>query len=323
MVSAANCLETERNRQPTATQRRCAARKDGTLDKLACPFPEGLITNNPKLFEGITYDFAPDDLKLFVPSDDDEGFVHWVDKKNQVFSCLVVPKAKVSKTMSQYNCDKAIGCLEALQVVEKNCKRGKSQTGKSTSKARYTIFGTKVLHGKSFSRSRVYEECPLLARDLEFFAGRLEHVAATCIPSSWLRGMKKAGALTELGTIGRCSFGCAIASLVDYCAPSHVDDDFFLSVHQLNVEGCYNDSTIVQYFCFPSCGYAVGLRPGDVLLFNPHVHHCLSRKSAEYADKRVHVSTLYVKNRHVGKNDRSATLTEEEEEFFNCSLKFN
>ena len=69
---------------------------------------------------------------------------------------------------------------------------------------------------------------------------------------------------------------------------------------------------VAQHFCFPSLGFAVGLRPGDVLIFNPHVHHCLSEKSEAFFGDNVHVSTCYLKTKHVSKNDTFAKLTEDE-----------
>ena len=100
-----------------------------------------------------------------------------------------------------------------------------------------------------------------------------------------------------------------IASAVDYSAPAHIDKDFVLSLHQLNVEGREQDSAIAQYFCFPTLKLAVALRPGDILVFNPSVHHCLSAKSREYATDRVHVSTFYTRYGHVSLNNNNLELT--------------
>jgi hypothetical protein len=101
-----------------------------------------------------------------------------------------------------------------------------------------------------------------------------------------------------------------MASLVDYSAPAHVNDDYLFSIYQLNVDGCIANNKIVQCFCFPASGFAIGLRPGDIILFNPHMYHCLSDKSAPYTEKDMHVTTFYVKTAHLGKNDNSLPLTE-------------
>jgi len=130
--------------------------------------------------------------------------------------------------------------------------------------------------------------------------------------SRWLRAIKRGSELSKFGKIHGCGFVAAIASSVDYQAPSHIDEDFFLSIHQLNVMNRFGDKEVAQYFCFASLVVCVELRPGDVLLFNPHVQHCLSQKTKAYQGDRVHVSTMYIKTKHVSGNDVDAELTQEE-----------
>ena len=43
-------------------------------------------------------------------------------------------------------------------------------------------------------------------------------------------------------------------------------------------------------------------------------------KNPLYKMDRVHVTSMYVKTRHVGGNDRTKTLSEEEEEYYNMNL---
>jgi hypothetical protein len=58
------------------------------------------------------------------------------------------------------------------------------------------------------------------------------------------------------------------------------------------------------------------LRPGDIIVFNPHIHYCLSEKGAAYNERDVHVITFYVQTAHVGKNDNNLPLTKEENYFY-------
>ena len=273
--------------------------------------------------EGSLYTFAPKGHMLLVDNEEGKGHVHWMDDKvdgTSMFSSFLVPDCKTAGDITSKNCDAVTEVLELLQKSESDTKRSALKTGDSDVHAKYAVFGIKVLQAKGFSWAKVYKKSPKAARVLEKWARRLEHVAAKCILPKWLRGMKKAAKVTTLETIKRCVFGAGIASSINYQAPSHTDKDCFLSVHQLNVKGRYGDKEIAQYFCFPSCGYAVALRPGDVLVFNPLVPHCLSARSPEYATDRVHVSTLYVKTSHMSKNDCSKTLTEEEQEYYNLSF---
>ena len=114
-----------------------------------------------------------------------------------------------------------------------------------------------------------------------------------------------------------------MASSVNYCAPAHVDDDFLFSIHQVNVDGLLDAHEVVQCMCFPTYGYAVALRPGDVLLFNPHVPHCLSEKTTAYKDKDVHVTTFYIKTAHVGKHDNTIALSTKESCYYNMKFSIN
>jgi hypothetical protein len=111
--------------------------------------------------------------------------------------------------------------------------------------------------------------------------------------------------------VGRLKSVAAMASLVNYSAPAHVDDDYLFSIHQLNVNGCIADNVIVQCFCFPAYSFAIGLRSG--------LYHCLSEKSTPYAKKDVHVTTFHVKTAHVGKNDNSLPLTENDNCFYDMT----
>ena len=279
--------------------------------------PMGLVVDCPSQFDGLIYDFAPPELTLY--NNTENGFVHWIDKENGVASCIVVPRSRLCNMTCRANSDEVVEALETLQRTEKNCKRGKNQTGRSFNK--YTIYGWKVLQARGYSQSAVKERDPKAADSLQRFAKRLEELAASVVPSRWLRAVKAASVLVEFPTIESCTFGAGIASSIDYCAPSHVDDDFYITVHQLNVKGCFGCPEIAQYFCFPTCGYAVALRPGDVLVFNPHVHHCLSKKSPQYAGKRVHVSSLYTKTKHVTGNDKSIELTEKQKLYADMDQK--
>ena len=58
---------------------------------------------------------------------------------------------------------------------------------------------------------------------------------------------------------------------------------------------------ILQYFCFPTAGTAIGLRNGDLLLFNPQIPHCVSSKAT--MDEDVVCTSFYLKTAIVGGND--------------------
>ena len=84
----------------------------------------------------------------------------------------------------------------------------------------------------------------------------------------------------------------------------HVDNDFTMSIVQVQMNKCYNeDDPIVCYFCFPRIGSAVALRPGDFFMFNPQEPHCISSRCK--SDDRIYSISCYLKTRVVGLNDNS------------------
>jgi hypothetical protein len=70
------------------------------------------------------------------------------------------------------------------------------------------------------------------------------------------------------------------------------------------------DDDVVVYFCFPTIGVAVPLRPGDYLLFNARIPHCISSR-CKFEDEVMCTST-YLKTAIVGMNNNSLPLTDEQ-----------
>jgi len=97
----------------------------------------------------------------------------------------------------------------------------------------------------------------------------------------------------------------------------HLDEDSFYSVVTIEKrvkEAPYGmEDPIIVYFCFPEYGVKVGLRPGDVLMFNPRVMHCVSSAVAESLE--YYCISLYLKTVVVGKHDNSIEVTEEQLKF--------
>ncbi len=61
------------------------------------------------------------------------------------------------------------------------------------------------------------------------------------------------------------------------------------------------DDDIVVYFCFPTLGFAVPLQPGDFLLFNALIPHCVS--SRYRIDDNIFSIAMYFKTSVVGMNN--------------------
>ena len=120
------------------------------------------------------------------------------------------------------------------------------------------------------------------------------------------------------GTVGSWIFP-AINIAKQAFLRAHVDDDFTYSVVSVHIpDHLYiNDDKILSYFVFPTLRIAVPLRPGDLLIFNPLVPHCLSSRCR--SEDEVYTHSMYLKTAVVGLNDNEKQLTEEQSKLVNAT----
>ena len=261
--------------------------------------------------------------------DTTDGAVVYLSEMDATFgekvpAFILIPRRDSISTMGK-SAKKVIPALNRILQSEKSNNRSQKKTGQSSSNSSYSILGEKVLrgsHGVSTDKiSQLDDESSRNTRNtLVKWANRLEKLSHTVLHSNMLRGLQAAFKLNDWNSlVSQNKHGGTYVSLAtskNYRAPAHVDKDFFLSLHQANVykDGPYElNDDIVQYMCFPGIGTAVGLRPGDLLIFNPGTYHCLSEKETMFKDVDVHVSTLYIKTAHVGKNDNRLPLSQNEQ----------
>ena len=67
------------------------------------------------------------------------------------------------------------------------------------------------------------------------------------------------------------------------------------------------DDDVIVYFCFPTLGAAVPLRPGNVLLFNALIPPCISSRCKQRDE--VMCLSMYLKTACVGLNNNDLLLT--------------
>ena len=104
----------------------------------------------------------------------------------------------------------------------------------------------------------------------------------------------------------------------------HTDQDFTMSISQVfckDKSHYHVDDEVIVYFCFPTLGVSVPLRPGDYLLFNPLIPHCISSR-CKYDDDIMCVS-MYLKTAIVGLNDNSLELTPTQIKLADRFVKYN
>jgi hypothetical protein len=93
----------------------------------------------------------------------------------------------------------------------------------------------------------------------------------------------------------------------------HTDDDFTMSIIQVFLKGKRQylfDDEVVVYFCFPTIGVAVPLWPGDYLLFNARIPHCISSRCK--VKEEILCTSTYLKTAVVGMNNNDLPLTDEQ-----------
>lgn len=113
----------------------------------------------------------------------------------------------------------------------------------------------------------------------------------------------------------------SVATTFNYVAPAHTDEDAFLSallvsyVTKDNIDNKFVKydycMEVANYFCFPESGVAVALRPGDVLFFNPLHYHCASQRLETYANEKIFLTALYLKNKQITRNDNKIPISEQ------------
>jgi hypothetical protein len=83
-----------------------------------------------------------------------------------------------------------------------------------------------------------------------------------------------------------------------------------MSISQVFLKGkdvYHLDDDIILYFCFPTLGVAVPLRPGNYFMFNALIPHCISSRCKLEDD--VMCVSFYLKTAIVGMNDNNLSLT--------------
>ena len=105
--------------------------------------------------------------------------------------------------------------------------------------------------------------------------------------------------------------GIAFGSNVFLCC--HTDANFTMSISQVFLKGqlkyWINDHTIA-YFCFPTLGVAVTLRPGDYFMFNALILHCISSRCN--TEDEIMCTSVYLKTTIVGMHNNALELTEKQ-----------
>jgi hypothetical protein len=139
-----------------------------------------------------------------------------------------------------------------------------------------------------------------------------QEVADGYLPSEDLCGIQIAKCILqwqEMGGCGQQSVWASFSNALNTFLSSHTDDDLFYSIltlalaHALReeIDRYKLDVDVSNYFVFAEQGIPIAMRPGDMLIFNPKYHHCLSSWASAYENEDVFSLLLYLKLAIVGK----------------------
>jgi hypothetical protein len=232
--------------------------------------------------------------------DTTEGCVLYDDNGNEV--CILIPRKKALSRKGKKAFKKHLSLMKLLMKEEKGVERSKARKGIAEKEVAVGLKTNRVGHG--YVESSLKKKNPTAWKTVCKYARQTEHVASEFIKEGLLVGHNRAKDLIGWSSLESAKIFNALSVSCNYYSRAHVDADFFFSVFQIIVDSddiSYSESgSVVQHFCFPTTGYAVAVRNGDMLLFNPSVYHCLSQKEKSFQGKDVFVNSFYLKSNIVG-----------------------
>ena len=286
-----------------------------------------------------------DNPHLIIHNEKDNGSIVCIDEFNEDFVFALLPRKESTSYNHFHSFLDALKCLETCAPADVSV-RGKKRTvvyeGVNNGHNYLTCGiapkrngrGLYMKHFKGFSGTK-HEQAVISMR---------KFISTKCspyIPSMIKAGMKSVLRLFEFdpscishnnhsrndGMKQFLNYFPSMASGRNTSLELHEDDDAFLSIvsiyneddiilERLNkkknrkrtmISRLPKESPIVKYFTF-GVGHSVGLRTGDILVFNPLIEHCISTKTDECQSSDVYCISFYFKSLVLGLNDNSIPL---------------
>ena len=232
--------------------------------------------------------------------------------KDGTFIALVLPKKDLETHFGKNYNKPLVKVLKELTSVFKTTKRGtERQAYFEKNYANYSIFPTRNCRGLHLSTDSAKLK-PHTCASIVNLLKQFEHTLGSWTPSDDFGKIKTAKKTINWPTVCtpdgnvKCDILTGFASAVNYSSFLHVDEDFWLSIFMCNTTTSeVKKNLVATYFCFPSTGRAIGLKPGDCMIFNAMEYHCCSSKTDDFYEDDVYASSSYTKARVVGGNDNS------------------
>jgi len=245
---------------------------------------------------------------------------------NGGFVALLVPSNVSKKRRKKNHFETALTWMRKMKTKFKTTHRGAARKGSQD--GAYALYAMHPQRGgkgiKLCAEAKKLD--PKEQLDVIDFVAKAENMLAEYLPTTVLSNLNLSMTVSDWEKLSdedrnkSSSLFTGVTCSCNYFSLSHLDDDFFISaltcvVDHVAKNATTTDDEVATYFCFPEQGRAIGVRPGDYLLFNPLSYHCCSSKTDYYNDDDVYCSTCYLKSKNVGLNDNSVQLSEVQEFF--------
>ena len=200
--------------------------------------------------------------------------------------------------------------FERIETCSKQTDRGKGKTVcLPTPGSRCTCAGSFPMRNAEGLGMR-WEATVSDRHLLESFIEASRKTMEEHMPSRFLKGICRAKGVVDCNAFVESGldevFG-GVACGKNVFLSSHKDDDAFYSISSVVAAPGVPENKVLCCFTFPACGVAVALRSGDILVFNPQVHHSVSSATDLAVD--YHCLSLHLKTSLVGLNHNDLPLT--------------
>jgi hypothetical protein len=224
------------------------------------------------------------------------------EKKNKEDCTFVVLKvSERNKVITHENMERYNESLEGLLRNKPTVKRGPLRNGVTIQYVCYGIrknpldpgFGEYAYKSGVGETEKQFISAGInnLVRDIETRAmGEMN--AANLSNCTGCVSFVKTKIKFGLPSIYEGGYATQLALARAYSSQMHTDRDFyhtFLSCYDKEAE----KDEILYYFCFPTYGFAVPMKSGDIIMFNPLVPHCATNPRRETAL----IYSMYVSNK--------------------------
>jgi len=241
---------------------------------------------------------------------------------------LLIPRQAVIDAIPKFGMQKLYDSLQAFLLVPKySLERGLAKTifSDATDRVMYKCVGVRAARNSTGVLD--YDKwtegvAPIHWSRVIKMVRRAEFLFDAYAPQEVLEHIRMARELVPFNTMlappfdsaslrcprtkyfGSIAFGCNVF------LRCHTDNDFTFSMAHILLadhDSYKLDDDVVVYFCFPTLGVAIPMRPGDFLLFNAKIPHCISSRCD--INHKIMCISMFLKTAVVGLNNNLIPLT--------------